>query len=219
MPRRQGLDYSLLQPRRLGKHCPCRQHRKCLPGAVNAEEWWSDNEQANDTGPKGVQGHPPWGGPTFQAALGFNTLSFKSAKEKGYSIICYTSRARTFGMDVLKASLGREQETAAGCTGDLGARSLTVLAAGRGSAGGRGRQRRARLPQPSGAEHPAGGASQQPPALGKTSRSPPEECVFSAECSSFFSTWSFPPRVCEPSLEVHDLTCKTASLISHITQK
>lgn len=70
---------------------------------------------ANYMSPKEAQGHPPWGGPTFQAALCFKTLFFKSSKKKSlYSIICYTIQAQIFGMDVLKASLGARTGNSSG---------------------------------------------------------------------------------------------------------
>lgn len=52
----------------------------------------------------------------------------------------------------------------------------------------------------------------RPQALLGTSRDRPGGCGSSVRCSSSFVTWSFPPRVCEPSLEVHGLTYKTAEL-------
>ena len=48
------------------------------------------------------------------------------------------------------------------------------------------------------------------PLLLKRSRNKPEEYEFSVDYLSFFLTWSFPLRVYEPILEVHDLTYKIA---------
>lgn len=63
---------------------------------------------------------------------------------------------------------------------------------------------------------PAGGLGQS-----QSRADAPGGCGSSAHCSSFFATWSSPPRVCGPTLGVHDLTYRTAQLLkpSHPTRR